>query len=73
MAEALTARRELLTRDVLPNLADPVLEAPRFDATLADLIAAVRAPKVWLQSASTAFMSPRALGGMAQDADQPLA
>jgi bifunctional non-homologous end joining protein LigD len=43
MGEALAVRRELLTREVLPSLADPVREAPRFDAALADLIAAVRA------------------------------
>jgi ATP-dependent DNA ligase len=33
----------LLSLEVLPRLADPVREAPRFDAALADLIAAVRA------------------------------
>jgi ATP-dependent DNA ligase len=33
----------LLSREVLPRLADPVRAAPRFDAALADLIAAVRA------------------------------
>lgn len=43
MGEPLATRRELLARDVLPLLADPVREAPRFDASLADLIAAVRA------------------------------
>jgi bifunctional non-homologous end joining protein LigD len=42
MGEPLQARRELLTREFLPQLADPVREAPRFDAALADLIAAVR-------------------------------
>jgi ATP-dependent DNA ligase len=43
MGEPLATRRELLTREVLPLLADPVREAPRFDARLADLVAAVRA------------------------------
>jgi bifunctional non-homologous end joining protein LigD len=43
MCETLAARRELLSREVLPLLADPVREAPRFDAALADLIAAMRA------------------------------
>ena len=43
MGEPLATRRDLLTREVLPRLADPVREAPRFDAALADLIAAVRA------------------------------
>ncbi len=43
MGEPLATRRELLSREVLPLLADPVREAPRFDASLADLIAAVRA------------------------------
>jgi len=43
MGEPLATRRELLTREVLPLLAEPIREAPRFDAALADLIAAVRA------------------------------
>ena len=43
MRETLAARRDLLSREVLPLLADPIREAPRFDAALADLIAAVRA------------------------------
>jgi ATP-dependent DNA ligase len=43
MGETLATRRDLLTREVLPLLAEPVREAPRFDAALADLIAAVRA------------------------------
>lgn len=43
MGETLATRRDLLSREVLPLLADPVREAPRFDAALADLIAAVRA------------------------------
>jgi len=43
MGEPLVTRRDLLSREVLPLLADPVREAPRFDASLADLIAAVRA------------------------------
>jgi bifunctional non-homologous end joining protein LigD len=43
MGEPLATRRELLSREVLPLLADPVREAPLFDAALADLIAAVRA------------------------------
>ena len=43
MGETLATRRNLLTREVLPGVADPVREAPRFDAALADLIAAVRA------------------------------
>jgi hypothetical protein len=43
MGETLVARRELLPREALRKLADPVREAPRFDAALADLIAAVRA------------------------------
>ena len=43
MGETLATRRDLLAREVLPGLADPVREAPRLDASLADLIAAVRA------------------------------
>jgi bifunctional non-homologous end joining protein LigD len=42
MADTLGARREFLTREVLPKLADPIREAPRFDASLADLVRAVR-------------------------------
>jgi DNA ligase D-like protein (predicted ligase) len=43
MGEPLAVRRDLLSREVLPLLAEPVREAPRFEAALADLIAAVRA------------------------------
>jgi DNA ligase D-like protein (predicted ligase) len=43
MDDGLAARRELLSRDVLPKLAEPVREAPRFDASVADLVRAVRA------------------------------
>jgi bifunctional non-homologous end joining protein LigD len=43
MGETLATRRDLLTREVLPRLAEPVREAPRLEAALADLIAAVRA------------------------------
>ncbi len=42
MAEPLSARRELLRRQVLPCLADPIRGAPQFDASLPDLIRAVR-------------------------------
>jgi ATP-dependent DNA ligase len=42
MSEPLSARRELLRRQVLPRLADPIREAPQFDASLPDLIRAVR-------------------------------
>jgi ATP-dependent DNA ligase len=42
MDEPLATRRDLLTREVMPQLADLVREAPRFDAALADLISAVR-------------------------------
>jgi ATP-dependent DNA ligase len=42
MSEPLSARRELLRRQVLPRLADPIREAPQFDASLTDLIRAVR-------------------------------
>jgi ATP-dependent DNA ligase len=41
-SEPLSARRELLRRQVLPRLADPIREAPHFDASLPDLIRAVR-------------------------------
>jgi bifunctional non-homologous end joining protein LigD len=42
MSEPLSARRELLRRQVLPQLTDPIREAPQFDASLSDLIRAVR-------------------------------
>jgi hypothetical protein len=42
MGETLATRRDLLTREVLPKLANPVREASRFDAALTDLVAAVR-------------------------------
>jgi ATP-dependent DNA ligase len=42
MAEPLSTRRELLRRQVLPRLSDPIREAPQFDASLPDLIRAVR-------------------------------
>jgi len=42
MSEPLSARRELLRREVLPRLTDPIREAPQFDASLPDLIRAVR-------------------------------
>jgi len=43
MGEPLAVRRELLSRKVLPSLADPAQEGPRFDAAPADLIVVVRA------------------------------
>lgn len=42
MSEPLSARRERLRRQVLPRLTDPIREAPQFDASLSDLIRAVR-------------------------------
>ncbi len=47
MGEPRATRRDLLTRQVMPLVADPVREAPRFDAALADLIAVVRAQGDW--------------------------
>jgi hypothetical protein len=41
-AERLSVRRELLTGEVLPRLAEPIRESPRLDAPLLDLIRAVR-------------------------------
>jgi DNA ligase D-like protein (predicted ligase) len=43
MAEALSVRRELLERDVLPYLTEPVRHSPVFGAPLRELVAAVRA------------------------------
>ncbi len=42
-SKALIARRESLTRRVLPTLAEPVRESGVFDVPLADLVASVRA------------------------------
>jgi bifunctional non-homologous end joining protein LigD len=38
--EALAVRRELLSREILPLLTEPVREARRFEAALSDLVAA---------------------------------
>jgi bifunctional non-homologous end joining protein LigD len=43
MAQPLSVRRELLGRDVLPYLTEPVRHSPVLDAPLSDLIGAVRA------------------------------
>jgi bifunctional non-homologous end joining protein LigD len=43
MREPLSARRQLLERDVLPYLTEPVRHSPVLDAPLPELIAAVRA------------------------------
>jgi len=43
MGEQLVKRRDLLTREVMPVLTEPVRETARFDVQLADLVAAVRA------------------------------
>jgi hypothetical protein len=43
MGETLRTRRDLLIREVPPMLAEPIRQAPRFDTSLPDLIAAVRA------------------------------
>ena len=42
-SEALSARRDLLERSVLPKLRDPIREVPRFDSSLAEMTKAVRA------------------------------
>jgi DNA ligase D-like protein (predicted ligase) len=42
MSKPLSARRELLRLQVLPLLTEPIREAPQFDASLPDLIHAVR-------------------------------
>ena len=43
MSQPLTFRRDLLERDVLPRLSEPVRRSPGLDAILPDLIEAVRA------------------------------
>jgi ATP-dependent DNA ligase len=74
MGETLGTRRELLAREVLPHLAEPVREAPRFDAALADLIAAVRAQGLegLVAKRLDSVYEPGALRGVAEDAAQPL-
>lgn len=53
MAEPLVRRRELLEREVLPNLSEPVRYSRELPASLADLIQSVKAPRT-----ETAAMSP---------------
>jgi DNA ligase D-like protein (predicted ligase) len=43
MSEPLSARRDLLQRQVLPELGEPIRHSPEFKASLADLIESVRA------------------------------
>jgi bifunctional non-homologous end joining protein LigD len=43
MSEPLSVRLELPERDVLPHLSEPVRRSPEHDASLPDLIEAVRA------------------------------
>ena len=43
MQEPLAKRRELLERQVLPKLADPIRYSPEFEASLPDLIQSVKA------------------------------
>ena len=43
MSEPLVKRRRLLSDEILRRLGDPIRESPVLDASLADLIAAVRA------------------------------
>jgi hypothetical protein len=52
MSELLSARRELLHRQVRPR---PIRETPQFDASLPELIRAVREYGPW-QNGSTALM-----------------
>jgi DNA ligase D-like protein (predicted ligase) len=42
MGEKLSVRRELLREQILPHLAEPVREAPRLEASLPDLVRAIR-------------------------------
>ena len=72
MDDGLAARRELLSRDVLPKLAEPVREAPRFDASLADLVRAVPGAgprRTRGQAPGYRLRTRPALGGLAKDAD----
>jgi DNA ligase D-like protein (predicted ligase) len=43
MAEPLSARRELLRTEILPKLGEPIRHCPELNASLADVIASVRA------------------------------
>src|SRR4051795_12468196 len=46
MTEPLVRRRELLEREVLPNLSEPVRYSPELRAGLADLIQSVKAQRL---------------------------
>ena len=46
MAEPLVRRRELLEREVLPNLSEPVRYSPELRASLTDLIQSVKAQRL---------------------------
>ena len=43
MNEALSIRRELLAREIMPRLSDPIRESPILDVALPDLVQAVKA------------------------------
>jgi bifunctional non-homologous end joining protein LigD len=73
MPDTLAARRELLTRDVLPRLSDLIREAPRFDASLSDLIRAVREQGLEglvAKRLDSVYEPGQRSGGLAQDADR---
>ena len=46
MLEPLTKRRELLERQVLPKLTDPIRYSPELEASLLDLIQSVKAQRL---------------------------
>jgi hypothetical protein len=43
MNEPLSVRREFLAREIMPGLGDPIRESPTLEASLPDLIQAVKA------------------------------
>jgi bifunctional non-homologous end joining protein LigD len=43
MSEPLSVRRELLRSEILPKLGEPIRHCPELNASLADVIASVRA------------------------------
>jgi ATP-dependent DNA ligase len=69
MAEPLSVRRELLRTHILPKLGEPIRHCPELNASLADVIASVRA-------AGLEGVVAKRLGGhyelrhLAEDADQ---
>ena len=73
MHEPLSNRRQILQAQVLPMLKEPVRESMQLDASLPELLNAVRAygSRESSESASTARTSRASVRGLAPDAGQP--